>query len=69
MTENDADDVRYNVVVNDEEQYSVWPADRPNPLGWRNVGKSGTKADCLKYIDEVWTDMRPLSVRRAMDEG
>lgn len=57
----------YNVVVNHEEQYSIWPADRPNPLGWRSVGKSGLKEDCLAYIKEVWTDMRPLSLRRHMD--
>ena len=58
----------YRVVMNDEEQYSIWPADRENPLGWRDVGKSGTKAECLAYIEEVWTDMRPLSVRKKMEE-
>lgn len=57
----------YRVVVNHEEQYSIWPADRVNPLGWEDAGKSGTKAECLAYISEVWTDMRPLSLRRAMD--
>lgn len=56
----------YKVVVNHEEQYSIWPADNENPPGWRDVGKSGPKADCLAYIDEVWTDMRPLSLRRLM---
>ena len=55
----------YKVVVNHEEQYSIWPADRENPLGWRDVGKSGPKAECLAYIEEVWTDMRPLSLRQA----
>lgn len=55
------------VVVNHEEQYSIWPADREIPLGWRGTGKTGTKEECLAHIDEVWTDMRPLSLRRAME--
>ncbi len=59
----------YKVVVNHEEQYSIWPADRDNALGWGDVGKRGSKADCLAYIREVWTDMRPLSLRRQMDEA
>ena len=59
----------YKVVVNHEEQYSIWPADRENPLGWNAVGKTGAKAECLAYIKEVWTDMRPLSVRKRMEEG
>lgn len=59
----------YKVVVNHEEQYSIWPADRENPLGWKNVGKNGPKAECLAYIKEVWTDMRPLSLRRQMDKA
>jgi MbtH protein len=58
----------YEVVVNHEEQYSIWPADRKLPLGWRGVGKSGLKPDCLAYIKEVWTDMRPLSLRKKMEE-
>jgi len=58
----------YKVVVNHEEQYSIWAADRENPLGWRDVGNSGLKADCLAYIKEVWTDMRPLSLRKKMAE-
>jgi MbtH protein len=57
------DSTPYKVVVNHEEQYSIWPVDRENPKGWRDVGRSGTKAECLAYIKEVWTDMRPLSVR------
>jgi MbtH protein len=57
------------VVVNDEEQYSIWPADRENALGWRDAGKSGTKEECLAYIKEVWTDMRPLSLRKQMEEA
>ncbi|HEX8686364.1 MAG TPA: MbtH family protein, partial [Pyrinomonadaceae bacterium] len=58
----------YKVVVNHEEQYSIWPADRENALGWNDAGKSGTKAECLAYIEEVWTDMRPLSLRKQMEE-
>jgi len=58
----------YKVVVNHEEQYSIWPADRELPLGWTEVGKSGPKEECLAYIKEVWTDMRPLSLRKKMEE-
>ncbi len=57
------DDTIYMVVVNDEEQYSIWPVNRELPLGWSDAGFSGPKADCLAYIEEVWTDMRPLSMR------
>jgi MbtH protein len=56
----------YKVVLNDEEQYSIWPNDRTNPLGWHDAAKSGSKAECLAYIEEVWTDMRPLSLRKYM---
>jgi uncharacterized protein YbdZ (MbtH family) len=62
------DPTTYKVVVNHEEQYSIWPVDRENPLGWRDVGKSGPKAECLAYIKEVWTDMRPLSLRKQMED-
>lgn len=58
----------YNVVVNHEEQYSIWRSGRENALGWNDAGKSGTKAECLAYIKEVWTDMRPLSLRKKMEE-
>jgi MbtH protein len=58
----------YKVVLNHEEQYSIWPADRENPLGWRDEGKTGLKQECLDHIKEVWTDMRPLSLRRRMAE-
>jgi MbtH protein len=58
----------YSVVINDEEQYSIWLADREVPAGWRAAGKTGSRTDCLAYIDKVWTDMRPLSLRRWMDE-
>jgi len=58
----------FKVVINPEEQYSIWPADKENAPGWRDVGKSGSKEECLAYIEEVWTDMRPLSLRKAMDK-
>lgn len=58
----------YKVVVNDEEQYSLWPEYKENPLGWSGAGKVGLKAECLAYIKEVWTDMRPLSLRKKMEE-
>ena len=67
MSESDQDQTIYDVVLNDEEQYSIWSVDRECPLGWRKAGKSGTKDVCLAYINEVWTDMRPLSVRRQME--
>ena len=63
------DNTIYKVVVNHEEQCSIWPVDRENPLGWRDTGKSGTKAECLAYIKEAWTDMRPLSLRKKMGEA
>ncbi len=67
MSDKDRDDdTTYRVVVNHEEQYSIWPADREKPLGWKDEGKQGTRADCLAHIKEVWTDMRPLSLRRQM---
>lgn len=58
----------YKVVVNHEEQYSIWPAERESPLGWRDIDKKGPKSACLAYIEEVWTDMRPLSLRKHMEE-
>jgi MbtH protein len=68
MFDENSDSKRtFKAVVNHEEQYSIWPADRPNPPGWRDAGKTGTKAECLDYIDQVWTDMRPLSLRKAME--
>ncbi len=65
--EEQEDKTIYNVVVNHEEQYSIWPAHRESPLGWSNAGKSGVKEECLAYIKEVWTDMRPKSLRDKMD--
>ncbi len=67
--DEEEDTSTYSVVVNHEEQYSIWLADRPLPAGWRAVGKSGLKKDCLEHIKEVWTDMRPLSLRKAMEAG
>ncbi len=70
MNRNEGEDSRiYKVVMNHEEQYSIWPADRENAPGWRDTGKSGTKAECLAYIKEVWTDMRPLSLGKQMEES
>jgi uncharacterized protein YbdZ (MbtH family) len=70
MPPDDQEDTTiYNVVMNHEEQYSIWSADRDNPPGWRNVGKSGLKQECLDYIEEVWTDMRPLSLRQQMEDA
>lgn len=66
---SDEDRVIYKVVMNDEEQYSIWFADREVPPGWRESGKEGLKDECLAYIEEVWTDMRPLSLRKAMGDG
>jgi MbtH protein len=57
----------YQVVINQEEQYSIWPADREPPFGWSAVGKTGTKQECVAYIREIWTDMRPRSLREEMD--
>lgn len=59
----------FDVVINHEEQYSIWPVDRAPPAGWRKEGSSGTKAQCLERIEQVWTDMRPLSLRRRLAEG
>jgi len=62
-THDEEDQTIYKVVVNHEEQYSIWPADRENPPGWRDAGKQGPKAECLAHIKTVWIDMRPLSLR------
>lgn len=66
MNNDDKDDAKYKVVMNDEEQYSIWIAERPIPDGWRDMVKNGSKSECLAYIKEVWTDMRPLSLRNKM---
>ncbi|MEY2937082.1 MAG: hypothetical protein RL033_7831 [Pseudomonadota bacterium] len=62
----DDEDTTFEVVINHEEQYSIWPDYKEIPQGWTAVGKSGRKQECLAYIDEVWTDMRPLSLRKQM---
>lgn len=68
MDESDqAETATFQVVVNHEEQYSIWPAHKEMPSGWKAVGPSGPKDVCLRYIEEVWTDMRPLSLRIKMD--
>lgn len=59
----------YRVVINHEEQYSILLADHANPPGWKDAGKSGTKQECLDFVKEVWKDMRPLSVRKALSEA
>ena len=68
MADDEEDTRIYSVVVNREEQYSIWFANREIPRGWREAGKQGTKSECLAYIEEVWTDMRPLSLRKSMAE-
>lgn len=70
MSRYDEEDTTiYNVVVNHEEQYSIWPADMPIPNGWKEAGKQGLKPVCLEFVKEVWTDMRPLSLRKRMEEA
>ena len=64
----DEDNTVYKVVINHEEQYSIWPADRENPAGWKDEGFKGAKKECLDHIEEVWTDMRPLSLRKNLEE-
>jgi MbtH protein len=69
MFDLDDEETTYQVVINDEEQYSVWPVDRPLPPGWRWEGTVGLMRDCVAHVDEVWTDMRPLSLRVALEEA
>ncbi|MGN9759627.1 MbtH family protein [Streptomyces sp. SD31] len=68
MAEQNTDAQTYLVVLNDEEQYSIWWAERELPAGWHAEGTRGTKEECLAHIGEIWTDMRPLSLRRRMAE-
>ncbi|WP_327070840.1 MbtH family protein [Kitasatospora sp. NBC_01302] len=69
-TDTDSEDrTVYQIVVNQEEMYSIWPEGKDLPLGWKTAGKSGTKAECLAYIKEVWTDMRPRSLREATEKA
>jgi MbtH protein len=60
------DDITYRVLVNDEEQYSLWPASKEIPAGWADAGKEGTKQECMDHVDTVWSDMRPRSLRERM---
>jgi len=70
MSQADAEDnTIYTVVVNHEDQYSIWPAEKAMPLGWKEAGKTGSKQECLAYIKEVWTDMTPLSLRRSRTQA
>jgi len=69
VSEVDEDNRAYSVVVNDEEQYSIWLADRALPDGWHEVGRTGSKSECLDHIAEVWTDMRPKSLRQTSASG
>jgi MbtH protein len=68
MDNETEDKLIYIAVINIEEQYSIWPEHKPVPRGWRDAGKRGLKGEVLRWIGEVWTDMRPLSVRRQIEE-
>lgn len=68
MMDDSVDDRPYDVVVNDEEQYSIWLVGRELPSGWRREGCTGSREECLSHIEIVWTDMRPLSLRRRMEQ-
>ncbi|MFD9075317.1 MbtH family protein [Streptomyces lasiicapitis] len=63
------ENTRYQVLRNDEDQYSLWPVDVDVPAGWLPVGKEGTETECSAYVDEVWTDMRPRSLRERMENA
>jgi MbtH protein len=65
----DSDEAVFLVVCNEEEQYSIWLADKPVPEGWRADGTSGSRRECLDHIEQVWTDMRPRSLRERMDHA
>lgn len=67
MADEEEDTRVYIVLINAEEQYSLWLKEKKIPPGWQSVGKEGSKAECVSYVDTVWTDMRPLSLRRKMD--
>lgn len=67
MSDEREDTTIYEAVVNDKEQYSIWPADRELPQGWREAGKRGLKPEVLAWIEQVWTDMRPGSLRDGME--
>jgi MbtH protein len=65
-SDNSGDAANYKVVVNHEGQYSIWPAERENAVGWKDGGKRGSRTECLAYVKEVWTDIRPLALRTNM---
>jgi len=67
MTDEPEDNDTYIVLINDEEQYSLWPKWKKIPSGWKSVDKEGSKSECSAYVDSVWIDMRPLSLRKRMD--
>ena len=69
MSWDEDDDTIYKVVVNEEEQYSIWPSFKQIPAGWKDTGKQGPKQECLDYVNDVWTDMRPLSLRKRLEGG
>jgi MbtH protein len=62
-------EARFKVLVNSEEQYSIWPADLRLPGGWSETGVTASKAECDRYLDETWTDLRPKSLRTWLDSG
>jgi MbtH protein len=68
MSNMEDNEVRYFVVMNHEEQYSIWPASRAIPAGWTAVGEPGSKAACLEYVERTWTDMRPRGLREKMEQ-
>lgn len=67
MIDDPEDATIYKVVMNHDQQYAIAPAHRASPLGWSDIGKTGSKAACLTFINDVWTDMRPLGLRSRMD--
>jgi MbtH protein len=69
MSTNPFDDEAgtFLVVVNDEDQHSLWPAFADVPAGWRKVFGEASRAECLAYVEEHWTDIRPKSLREAVD--
>lgn len=70
MSYDDSDDkTQYYIVINDEEMYSIWPDHKEIPAGWKSVGEPQSKAECLAKIAELWTDMRPLSLRQRLDQA
>jgi MbtH protein len=69
FSEHDDDNRVYVVLINDEEQYSLWPRNKEVPAGWRSVDVSGSREECMKYVDETWTDMRPKSLRLRMESA